>query len=267
MAINNKITYRRGSSSEWSSVNPILANGEPGWDITNGILKIGDGITHWNDLSPLNYKTVKGSFSVSSSTSTFNISEGYQTGYLDVFLNGVKLSPSGDYTATNGGSFTLAESAPSGSIVEYVGIKPGTSSDPERKAVLFANGPFDVILNDFDHQNADRVFFDLSNSPSILWYLSLTGMKAGYHGQMVTLCNLTPTATNTNTPRIQIYSQQNTSLENNRLVITNAEILVLLPGQFVTAVYNDNTKKWYLHNIVSSTISLSSGSSVGGGGV
>lgn len=42
--------YRRGSTSEWESVNPILRDGEPGLDTTVRKIKIGDGITPWKDL-------------------------------------------------------------------------------------------------------------------------------------------------------------------------------------------------------------------------
>lgn len=44
------IRLRRGTDSQWTSVNPILAQGEPGYDLDTHIFKIGDGITHWNDL-------------------------------------------------------------------------------------------------------------------------------------------------------------------------------------------------------------------------
>ena len=42
--------YRRGSTSEWESVNPILKEGEPGLNTTIRKIKIGDGITPWKDL-------------------------------------------------------------------------------------------------------------------------------------------------------------------------------------------------------------------------
>ena len=51
MPVNTTITIRKGSSSEWISSNPVLASGEPGYDITNNILKIGDGTTNWNSLN------------------------------------------------------------------------------------------------------------------------------------------------------------------------------------------------------------------------
>jgi hypothetical protein len=53
MAVNDLITFRKGTSSAWTSANPILASGEPGYDLTNEILKIGDGVSSWSGLSPV----------------------------------------------------------------------------------------------------------------------------------------------------------------------------------------------------------------------
>lgn len=50
MPINNRITIRKGSQSSWISSGAILASGEPGYDVTYQILKIGDGISTWNNL-------------------------------------------------------------------------------------------------------------------------------------------------------------------------------------------------------------------------
>ena len=51
--MSTKILFRRGTGSEWSSANPILSLGEPGLvtDATPPMIKIGDGVSHWNDLS------------------------------------------------------------------------------------------------------------------------------------------------------------------------------------------------------------------------
>lgn len=46
-----RIRIRRGTASEWSSANPILASGEPGWAYDTNVFKIGNGTDHWNDLS------------------------------------------------------------------------------------------------------------------------------------------------------------------------------------------------------------------------
>jgi hypothetical protein len=55
MAVNNLIILRKGTASQWNSANPVLASGEPGYDLTNLILKIGDGVTAWNSLSNHNH--------------------------------------------------------------------------------------------------------------------------------------------------------------------------------------------------------------------
>ena len=55
MAVNNLIKVRRGTATEWSNASfPTLAEGEPGFDTTNNILKIGDGSTAWNLLAAVN---------------------------------------------------------------------------------------------------------------------------------------------------------------------------------------------------------------------
>lgn len=45
-----QIQVRRSTTSEWSTNNPVLAQGEPGFDYTLKKLKIGDGTTAWNSL-------------------------------------------------------------------------------------------------------------------------------------------------------------------------------------------------------------------------
>ena len=44
------IQHRRGTSAEWASKNPVLKEGEIGYDKTLDIVKIGDGKTTWKNL-------------------------------------------------------------------------------------------------------------------------------------------------------------------------------------------------------------------------
>ena len=48
---DTRIQFRRGTASEWSTNNPTLGVGEPAYDTTNSISKIGDGATVWNKLA------------------------------------------------------------------------------------------------------------------------------------------------------------------------------------------------------------------------
>lgn len=48
------IQQRRDQSVVWTSTNPVLYNGEVGWEIDTRRGKLGDGSTAWNDLPYLN---------------------------------------------------------------------------------------------------------------------------------------------------------------------------------------------------------------------
>lgn len=45
-----RIQLRRGKKAFWESENPILHEGEPGYERDTRRLKIGDGVTPWLDL-------------------------------------------------------------------------------------------------------------------------------------------------------------------------------------------------------------------------
>lgn len=45
------IQFRRDTDANWSSTNPVLANGEMGINTTTNQFKIGNGSTAWNSLS------------------------------------------------------------------------------------------------------------------------------------------------------------------------------------------------------------------------
>lgn len=49
--LNTQVRLKRGTAEAWSRNNPILERGEPGWATDSKVLKIGDGETHWNDLT------------------------------------------------------------------------------------------------------------------------------------------------------------------------------------------------------------------------
>ena len=74
---------------------------------------------------------VRGSFAITSSTTVFTVSGGYATNSLDVYQNGIKLfkGASYDFTETGGGTtFTLANAATNGDLIEYVALNASTSA-------------------------------------------------------------------------------------------------------------------------------------------
>lgn len=54
-----RMLQRRGTSAEWAALNPILAPGEIGVATDTNNVKIGNGVTPWNDLQ-MTYLTVAG---------------------------------------------------------------------------------------------------------------------------------------------------------------------------------------------------------------
>ena len=48
--IRHQYQFKRGTADRWAQLNPILAQGEPGFVYDINKLKIGDGFTPWNAL-------------------------------------------------------------------------------------------------------------------------------------------------------------------------------------------------------------------------
>ena len=46
----DKIQLRRDTKARWEQYNPVLASGEPGYELDSLLYKLGDGKTAWNDL-------------------------------------------------------------------------------------------------------------------------------------------------------------------------------------------------------------------------
>lgn len=51
MAALSSIKLRRGTAALWKSTNPVLAQGEPGYETDTGYTKIGDGTSTWTSLT------------------------------------------------------------------------------------------------------------------------------------------------------------------------------------------------------------------------
>lgn len=118
MPANNLIQFRKGSSTEWSSENPVLKSGEPGFSVDDNIFKIGDGVTAWSGLQSIGSATYS-NYIVSTGQTSFSTATGYTVGTLELYQNGVKLVNSLDFTATDGSTVTLNAISPSGSILDY----------------------------------------------------------------------------------------------------------------------------------------------------
>lgn len=53
MPREDMIQVRRGTTAEWAAANPVLADGELGWDENLDVLKVGDGTSVWSALAAI----------------------------------------------------------------------------------------------------------------------------------------------------------------------------------------------------------------------
>ena len=57
---DTRIQFRRGTATEWANApSVVLGVGEPGYDITNDVLKIGNGIDTWANLAGMSGGSVQ----------------------------------------------------------------------------------------------------------------------------------------------------------------------------------------------------------------
>lgn len=55
------IRFRKQTAANWTTVNPVLNEGEPGIETDTLRLKVGDGVTAWNSLAYVGSGTAQNS--------------------------------------------------------------------------------------------------------------------------------------------------------------------------------------------------------------
>jgi hypothetical protein len=96
MPVVTQIQFRRGTASQWTSTNPILASGELGYETDTGFAKIGNGTTAWNSLP---YSLAGGD--ISSVTAGTGLSGGGTTGAVTLSIDSTVTTLTGSQTLTN----------------------------------------------------------------------------------------------------------------------------------------------------------------------
>tara|TARA_R100000426_G_scaffold26647_1_gene22161 strand:+ start:6002 stop:8029 length:2028 start_codon:yes stop_codon:yes gene_type:complete len=112
--------YRISSSAPSTSLDV----GDLWFDTTNNVLKVYEASQWVPTVSNVNATNERGDFTVGTSAGSYSGSTTvfpatYDVGFIDVYLNGVKLAAA-DFTATNGTSITLASAASSGDSLQTV---------------------------------------------------------------------------------------------------------------------------------------------------
>lgn len=89
--------WRRDTAANWASNNPVLADGEVGYDSTNKLFKVGDGSTAWNSLSVFRVQPRVGS-TASTATPVIDLSlvDQYNITALAAAITGFTISNGAD---------------------------------------------------------------------------------------------------------------------------------------------------------------------------
>jgi len=130
MPVNDLIQLRKGTDAVWSGINPVLSSGEPGYDSTYNLLKVGNGTSSWLDLNPVNLSGTYFNNAVSGLLPVKNIVAG-----SDISVSSI----SGIYTISN----TMTSVETSASVVTTVFNKTGASI-PKMTAVYINGGQGDL---------------------------------------------------------------------------------------------------------------------------
>jgi hypothetical protein len=96
-----------------TTVQSMKVRGSGGWQLA------GSSINGTSARYDYVVGTASGSYDGSSTT---DFPATYDSGYVDVYLNGIKLKPTTDFTATNGTSIVLASAASAGDELAIVGF-------------------------------------------------------------------------------------------------------------------------------------------------
>ena len=89
------------------------------FDTSTDTMKVYNGSSFQNAGSSVNGTSIRGTFTATAAQTTFTTA-GYDSGFIDIYLNGVKQVVGTDVTATNGTTFVFASGLAAGDVVEYV---------------------------------------------------------------------------------------------------------------------------------------------------
>jgi hypothetical protein len=182
-----------------SATAPVSpTTGDLWFDTTASTMKVYDGSGFVNAGSSVNGTSARYSYTATASQTSFAAT--YDAGYVDVYLNGVKLVSGTDFTATDGSTVVLATGAALNDTVDIIGYGTFSISSavtlPDNVKATFGTGSDMEIYHNPSSSDVNRIDLD-GNMLSIV--------QKGINGQLRLKNNYSATA-NTH---LDFYNQSN----------------------------------------------------------
>lgn len=155
----------KGSEPSLDNDGNALLTGALYFNTSSNKMRVYDGAA-WRDAgSAVNGTAERFVYTATASQTTF--SANYDVGFVDVYMNGVKLVAGTDFTATSGTSIVLATGATSGDIIDIIGY--GAFSVANTYTQAAADAKFLQVNNNLS---------DLNSAATALQNLGLTATAA-----------------------------------------------------------------------------------------
>ena len=198
----NKIQLRRDTTANWASSNPTLSQGEIGYELTTGKIKIGTGSTAWNSLSYLTIATNSvtgtltfpdatvqstawlGSLAYSSLTGLPTLATVATSGSYNDLSN--KPNIAGTYSFNVAADDSSLKTINSNETVKFIGAGGiTTASDAEGNITITGSGSATVNWGDILNKNGAQGPYSIAlglNANAGTNGVSI-GQEAGYYNQ------------------------------------------------------------------------------------
>jgi Major tropism determinant N-terminal domain len=144
-----KIQLRRDYAANWQATNPTLSLGEPGVELDTHAMKVGDGITAWNDLAYVqtsgDTETLTENVFVKLNGMDNNIDPDW-AGTISVSTDGINWTPAApNKQFTNNQQWDINGLAVGGGHIVYKTYEYADNSDQStyRNELRFAHNPFE----------------------------------------------------------------------------------------------------------------------------
>ena len=195
-----QIQLRRGDAADWTSTNPILAEGEVGVEIDTLKLKVGNGTDNWNTLPYFGSAgTVTSVGALTLGTSGTDLSSTVANGTTTpVITLNVPTASATNRGVLSSADWTTFNNKGNGTVTSVTGTSPVNSSGGATPAISLASGYGDT-LNPYASKTANYVLASPDGSSGVPTFRAIVASDIPTLNQNTTgtAANITATSNST----------------------------------------------------------------------